>query len=798
MDDKTFRMLEFDKIRDILSTFAVSPQGKRLCKTLVPSVDKDTIKTLQAQVSEMRTLIERYENIPIYGISEIEDFVKKSEIQNTVLEPTQFLQIKDTLECAYNLKRYFLKYKDICPHIFEISQTIIEFRHIENEIKKAIGPQGEILDSASPELSSIRKKIKSLREHINNTLEKLLRKEDIKFIFQEPLITLRNNRYVLLIRSDSMGYLPGIVHDQSQSKATYFVEPFCIVEENNELNILRKDEQREIIRILFQLTSLIRENAKSILSNIKILSILDLIYAKAKLSIALNASSPRLNTRGEINLIKCRHPILLARYIKDESEENKIKEHWQFDQQGVVPIDILRDPQTKILIITGANAGGKTVALKTLGLFCLMFQAGLHIPVDNDSTLYIFQSIFADIGDEQAIEANLSTFSAHILRINYILQNTNESSLVLLDELGTGTDPVEGSALALAILDFLRSRGNFTVVTTHLNLLKTYAYLYKEAQNASVTFDPVTLKPTYYLVYGTPGISNTLAIAKNLGISDKILDAANMYLRDEDRQAGELIKGLQEMQNSLIEAKKEIEDIKAKAKSYEQNIKQILKILKTKRESLIKGFESKVKKKLREVEEYLTDILSKDIEKENAVTQIKEEVYKVKKRAYSLFPKLSFSSTEINSVQEGQVVRVSSLGKEGIVLDKDDKLKRADILVGNLRVKVPYKDLEQTQKHKVKLKSSFSKSWHGPVVEPVERVNIVGMKVEEAISVVDKAIDHALLGNVKTLEIIHGIGTGRLREAIINYLKEHKFVDNFKSAEPSKGGAGVTLVYIKG
>ena len=808
MDEHTLRVLEFEKIRLFLKQFATSEPGKRYCEQLSPSSQIGEVRTWLREVGELRQVISMEGDIPIHGIRDIEEKVKNAKIENFVLTSKELLEMQSVLEVARRIKRFFKRLKGDFPLLKKMTEKIIILDDLEKRIKTAIGSQGEILDTASPELGEIRRKLKQVREKIRQSLDRLLFQEEMQPVFQERFITLRNDRYVLPVKAECKNYLPGIVHDQSQSRATFFIEPLSIVDSNNELSLLLKDEANEEIKILSELTEGVRDRLSDILLDLDLVSRLDLIYAKAQLSEKLHATEPVLNNQGEIDLSRCRHPILLSTAkkveLKDEDRDlipvsgDSSLTIYDFDNSKVVPIDLKMEKVTDTLIITGANAGGKTVALKTLGLLTLMVQAGIHIPVALGSELSVFRSIFADIGDEQNIEGNLSTFSAHMVRINSILKETDPNMLVLLDELGSGTDPSEGAAIALAILDHLREKGAKSVITTHLNLLKTYAYLHSGVENISVEFDSVTLRPTFRLIYGIPGMSNALAIAGNLGVSPRILHDASQYLKEGDRQIVHLIKGLEERQKDLEMKEEEILKLKEMSIQYQNKAGELLNLIRSKKDKILTDYEAKVRGLVREVEEELKRIIAEARESKKAEMKETRVALKAVKEKVSAHLERGKPKKEIiQELKIGQRVIVLNVKKEGTVLGVDNSLKRAEVQLENMRIKASFEELELASGIRKEEEPSTG-SWRKVTIsQPSSKVNVIGMRVDEAIPVVEKAIDKALLNGLSEVEIIHGIGTGRLKKAIGEYLKEHSSVKEFKSGGSQKGGHGVTIVEIK-
>jgi len=814
MDKHTLTVLEFYKILSFLKQYVTSPQGSILCERLTPLNNLQEIKTLLTEVTEMKELLSIYDEIPIHGIKDIESLVLRTRVEEFYLEPQQFQEIRSTLETGRRLKTFLQATASKYSSLKNITSKILPLKEMEDAIRKTIGNQGEILDTASPALKTLRQKIKHLRLDIKNILEELLFRENFSFVFQEQLITIRNGRFVLPVKIDCKGYLPGVVHDQSHSKETYFIEPLSVVNLNNELQILRKEEIREEVRVLINLTKQVRENKAEILFDLSLLEKLDLIYAKAKFSIALNAREPVLNEEGYIKLNSCKHPILLASFEISPTSPNPSKEtpekvgRWVFDAPQVVPITLYMDRGIKTLIITGANAGGKTVTLKTLGILSLMAQTGMHIPVEEGSTLTVFHSIYADIGDEQNIEESLSTFSAHIRRLDQILNDADDRSLVLIDELGSGTDPSEGASIGLAVLDYIREHQSSIVITTHLTHLKTYAYLHKDVENISVEFDPVTLKPTYNLVYGMPGLSNAFAIARNLGMSTEILDNASNYLEEKDKHFLELTKGLEQGQIEVAEKKNEIAKLRDNVSLHENSIEALLKTIKSKKIKLLSEYETKFKQYLKDAESKLEKIVNEAKKKEQPVfKEANRAVREVKKEWKAHLPSSSEGRKPIEELKAGQFVKLLNFNQEGVVQKVDLNLRKAEILVGEIKIKTSFDAIEyikEKEVHEDKTSSPTKKppkkdlSTHIILEDEVsQKINAIGMTVDEALPIVDRAIDHALIRGLENIEIIHGLGTGRLKEAIRKHLKEHNYVKSFGSDEQSRGGAGVTLVQIQ-
>jgi DNA mismatch repair protein MutS2 len=531
MDDRSLKSLEFYHLIDILKEYSISPLGRKRCEALRPSKDLPSIQSRLAEVVELKKIFETEGEIPLRGLKDIEGIFQKLEVEGSVLDVRELLDLYEQVVLCRGLRRFFQRLENVrAPRLQEKISKLSYQKTLEKEILQAVNIRGEILDRASPALLDIRRRLGGMREKAKGVLESLLHQENLQPIFQEQLITIRNGRYVLPIKSDAERRLDGIIHDHSHSRMTYFLEPFQVVPLNNEINLLMGEEKEEEYRILADLSGKVREERQNLWNDFEILGELDLLYAMAKLSIRLKGVSPLLNEKGKIEMKDARNPLLT---LQRETQ--------------VVPITLRMGEGHRTLIVSGANAGGKTVALKTLGLLTLMVQSGLPLPVAEGSQVGIFQDIFAVIGDEQNIEENLSTFSSHLLHVNQILEKAGPHSLILLDELGVGTHAQEGCALAMGFLDRFRESGASVVVTTHFDRLKAYGYLHPDVENVAVEFDEKTLEPKYRLAYGSSGLSNAFLIAEKLGISAEVLGAARMHQEGSDeevRQALEALGGL--------------------------------------------------------------------------------------------------------------------------------------------------------------------------------------------------------------------------------------------------------------
>jgi DNA mismatch repair protein MutS2 len=607
-------------------------------------------------------------------------------------------------------------------------------------------------------LRQIRKEISRIRARIRLALEALWEQENFRKIFQEQIITLRNERYVVAVRAEFKNTLPGIIHDQSQSKATYFIEPFSTVEENNELNLLLKDEKEEERRILLALTGAVREKSDQIAQAVGVLAGLDLVFAKAKWARALRGTIPLLNDEGHWYLGDARHPLL--------------------ESKSAVPVDLRLANGQSTLIITGANTGGKTVALKTLGLLTLLAQSGIPIPASEGSEVAVFSKIFADIGDEQSLQDNLSTFSAWVLTISQIMKEADKSSLVLLDEVGGGTDPTEGAALAMALIDGLRAQGAKTVVTTHLHLLKAYGAIHPDVVNVSVEFNPETLRPTYRLLYGRPGESYALLMAEKLGIPHELVARANAYLGEGDRQAGELLQSLERTQREMEAKLQESQRMKQEAEIAREQAEEFLQRAQIEEKTILSQARKEAQELVRQAKEELRGLISEF--KAKGRTDVHRLAQRIKAEEEKITPRVpqerleGFPENDKGVPQQGW----GTGGKAGAF--------------GQLKGALGRKAGEGSKTPP----AGHPGLIHYQIPSAARELKVIGLRVEEALPLVDRAIDEAFLGGLKELEVIHGAGTGRLRKAIREHLREHAFVKAFLPGGPGRGGDGVTVVEI--
>jgi DNA mismatch repair protein MutS2 len=786
MDDRSLKVLEFNQLLEVLKTFSVSSLGRKRCEALRPSTDLPSIHSRLIEVLELKGVFETMGDIPLRGLKDIEGIFKRLEVEGSVLEVQEFLDLYRQIDLCKGLKRFFQKLKVIeAPHLQEKISKLSSLKTLEKEILQAINTKGEILDRASPTLKEIRRQLGEVREKAKAVLEHLLHREDLQSIFQEQFITLRNGRYVLLIKSDYKHRLRGIIHDQSQSRMSYFFEPLDVVNFNNEISILIGEEKEEENRILTDLSNRVREERQNLWNDFEILGELDLLYAMTKLSILLKGVEPLLNENGQIDMKDARNPILTLQ---------------KGDQ--VVPVHLRIGDRAKTLILSGANAGGKTVALKTLGLLTLMVQCGLPIPVKEGSQAAAFKNILAMVGDEQNIEENLSTFSSHLLHLNQILEKAGPRSLILLDELGVGTHASEGCALAMAFLDQFRQRGSSIVVTTHFDRLKAYGYLHSDVENVAVAFDEKTLEPKYTLLYGVSGLSNAFLVAEKLGISEEVLELARQHQDGGEQEVGRVLERLEKLKAEAEREQVQLLEMKEEAKRERQRLKELLEGIKKKRQEIFSQAEEKARRAIQKLEEELKEWVrqwkeEKSHAKSSRMTMPHREIQEVKERIFpSVRGRENIAGT--GGFQVGEHVKILSLRTHGVVTEVEESLKQVEVMTEKAKVMTSFSDIVKATEEEEK-RVGISKGFRQERVEEKiqSQLNVIGLTVEDALPRVDKFIDQALLHGLEKVRIIHGVGSGRLREAIGKYLHGHQGVKGFASGEPMRGGRGITEVELR-
>ena len=785
MQERSLKVLEFTKVRDQLIEHAASSLGIDRLKRLVPSTDFEEVVRLQAETDEASTVLRIKGNVPLSGIHDIRAHIKRSVIGG-VLSAHELVQIASTIHASRQMKRFI---EDIAeerteiPILIEHVDRIIPLAHLEESIKLAIDEGGEVLDSASVLLRSLRQQLRSNEARVREKLESMIRSSNAAKMLSDSIVTIRNDRFVIPVKQEYRGHYGGIIHDQSSSGQTLFIEPQVIVQLNNQLQDIRVKEQLEIERILTELSAKTAEFEAELQVIVEVLANLDFIFAKARYGRKIKASMPNMNNEGRIALYKARHPLIPI----DE----------------VVANDILLGKEYTTIVITGPNTGGKTVTLKTLGLCSLMAQAGLQVPALDGSELAVFDAIYADIGDEQSIEQSLSTFSSHMVNIVDILERVDFNSLVLFDELGAGTDPQEGAALAISILDEVHHRGARVIATTHYPELKAYGYNREGVLNASVEFDVETLSPTYKLLLGVPGRSNAFEISKRLGLNDRVIQAARSHVSEDSNQIDKMIASLEDSKRQAEIEHEEARDYLRQAEHLHQDMqKQMIEFYENKDSMLEKAAEQAgeiLEEAKSEAEKVIRDLRKMRIEKH---ADIKEhELIDAKRRLEAATPEIKKSSTQMNkktkkhTLTPGDEVKVLTFGQKGTLLEKVSDTEW-QVQIGILKMKVKEKDLEyiSTPKPVETRPMAIVQGRDGDVKLELD---LRGERYEAALSRVEKYIDDALLSNYPRVSIIHGKGTGALRQGVQEYLRNHRSVKKIRFGEAGEGGSGVTIVEFK-
>lgn len=789
MNEKSLRVLEYDKIIDKLESEATSHLGKALCNSLKPTTEQEVIEAAIAETSEAVELMIKFSNPPIGPIYDLGHHVKIAEI-GSMLMPAQLLQVSDSLRTARTLKQYLLKSIDTAetyPTLKALASVLVTLKPIEDAINTAIIGENQVSDNASPALRKIRREIESKNASVKSKLEHLVRDQDSKKYLQDSLVTIRQDRFVVPVKSEYKGMVKGLVHDQSSSGSTLYIEPFAVVELNNEIRELKMKEQAEIERILLELTGLIGEQPEAVRSNQDALATLDFIFAKGKLALSMKAVEPEINKNGRVRLKNGRHPLI--------------------DPLKVVPSNFWIGEHFKTLLITGPNTGGKTVTLKTVGLLTLMMQSGLHVPADFGTKMAIFDGVYADIGDEQSIEQSLSTFSSHMTNIVEILNHASKNSLVLFDELGAGTDPTEGAALAKAILDKLYKWQVTTIATTHYSELKEYALVTEGVENASVEFDIQTLSPTYRLLIGVPGKSNAFEISRKLGLSAEIIEEAKSMIATENIQFEDVLARVESSRKAADDERDLALRLRLDAEQIKKRLAEREDKLNTQKEKILEQAKEEARKVLKAAKDE-ADALAKEIR------QIGNNVQKTDaKRVEAMRRQIKEKVDDLNQVEVdgedyvyselpsqlkiGDSVKVLSLGQIGTVATLPDKNGEVAVQVGIMKVNVPLTQLKLAEAYVEKKPKRQAKTNMMRSASVKNEVDLRGLNVDEAMLILDKYLDEAYLAHHQSVRIIHGVGTGALKAGLQKFFRGHHHVKTFRPGGYGEGGLGVTVIELK-
>jgi len=785
VNEKALHTLEYDKIIRRLTGLAATSLGREEAEKLTPSRELEIVKRRLAATDEASRAVSLKGAPPFGGITDIRSSLQRAKLQG-MLQPPELMEVAQFIMGSRRLNRFIASAGEETelPLLSDLCEPLTDFKALEDEIRRCIDEQGDVLDSASPELASMRRDIRVNEGRAREKLESLIRSSSVQKMLQETLITMRNDRYVIPVKQEYRAHFGGIVHDQSGSGATLFIEPEAVVQMNNKLRELKIKEQNEVERILRKLTAEVGERADLLAGDAEILGIIDFVFAKASLAHALSATLPVMNDEGKIVLYKGRHPLL--------------------DIKTAVPIDIELGESYTSIIVTGPNTGGKTVSLKTIGLLSLMAMSGLFVPAEDGSRLCVFDGIYADIGDEQSIEQSLSTFSSHMTNLISMLGQVTSRSLVLLDELGAGTDPAEGSALAIAILEHLQKLGCRLIATTHYSELKAYAYNREGITNASMEFDVATLRPTYRLLVGVPGRSNAFAIAERLGLPKSIIDHARGEVSEDELKVDSMIASLEQDRLQAETERRTAEMLRLETEKLRKEIQEERFKLQEQKAKLLEAAREEARQQVakarREAEEIIADLRRLALEEGASVKEHK--LIEAKKRLEEAVPDPVSRPTRQGGAKPAKIVagdevKVHSLnGQKGHVVELVGS-GEAVVQLGILKMKVSLSDLEP-----MRSASSAKTPAQATTVKRSRDENIRteldlrGMALDEALMEVDRFLDEAFLGNLGQVYIIHGKGTGALRSGIQDFLRRHKHVKSYRLGQFGEGGAGVSVAEL--
>ncbi len=794
MNPKALKTLEYNKIIDKLTEFAGSALAKEMCRNLQPSTDLYEIQALQKETSDALSRIYQKGAVSFRGVRDIRGSIKRLEI-GAIIGINELLSICSLLEVCSKVKAYSrndrdLDFEDSLEAMFQALQPLTP---VSSEIRRCIASEEELNDDASPALFKIRRSMRQINDKVHAQLQTMVNGSARTYL-QDAVVTMRNGRYCIPVKAEHRGQIPGMIHDQSSTGSTLFVEPMAVIKLNNDLRELELKEEKEIEMILATLSARCGEETEALRDDLDLLTKLDFIFARAQLSRSMNGTQPDFNEEGRILIKKGRHPLL--------------------DKKKVVPIDIQLGKDFELLIITGPNTGGKTVSLKTVGLFTLMGQAGLHIPAFDHSELSVFHEVFADIGDEQSIEQSLSTFSAHMTNTVSILKEADDRSLVLFDELGAGTDPTEGAALAIAILSNLHRRGSRVMATTHYSELKVFALSTPGVENGCCEFDVETLRPTYRLLIGVPGKSNAFAISQKLGLSQDIIEEAKTHLTKQDEDFEDLLADLEQKRVTIEQERDQINSYKEEIRELKQRLESKQEKLDLSRDKILREANEQARNILQEAKDYAdttirnfqkygkaAGVSAKDMEKERGKLREKMSTVDKKLSAKNAAPKKSHKQLTAKDLHIGDSIKVLSLNLKGTVSTLPDAKGNLFVQMGILRSQVNIRDLEKLD-DTVITGGNFSKTGSGKIkmsksASVSTEINLLGKTVDEAIMELDKYLDDAYIAHLPSVRIVHGKGTGALRKGVHNYLRRQKHVKSYRLGEFGEGDAGVTIVEFK-
>ena len=793
MNQKALETLEYKKIIAQLKREMGSAASAKLADELTPLTSEKIIKEELRSTTEAVDLIVRKGPLPTGGLYDIREALLLAK-KGGSLTMRQLLEVQNVLGISSEVVAFM--HDDALPelkYIGEMVDLIVEFTALEKEISRCILTEDEMADNASPKLKDIRRSIHQQNQAIKNKLSRIITSSSNKTYLQDTIVTMRDGRYVIPVKQEYRSFFPGMVHDQSKGGATLFIEPQGVVELNNKLRELEVEEQLEIARILAELSSRVAEHYREIRSNLELLIKLDFIMAKGKLSCKMHASEPKIDADGELRLISARHPLI--------------------EYKKAVPVDIRIGGDYRTLIITGPNTGGKTVSLKTAGLLVMMAQSGLHIPASHASTLPIFGEVFADIGDEQSIEQSLSTFSSHMKNIVSIIDKASYDSLVLVDELGAGTDPTEGAALAIAILERFYDSGALTMATTHYNELKKYALATSGVENAAMEFDVETLTPTYRLLIGVPGKSNAFEISKKLGLSESVIERASEHIKHGDMEFENVISSIEDDKRKAAADRLDAESMRAEIEERLKKLEEKEKAISEKRADIISEAKREARELLRETKSAVKDV-QKDLrrlQKSGAHTNLNTGALEKSRRKINeaedlvsekVVKQVNSEPVSADTLKIGDRVKLLTIGQNGTILSLPDEKGNLMINIGALKVKARLQDLMLINEGKDRKPQAKSSSKYGSLLRSKSSsvsasINVMGKNLEDALADVEKYLDDVYMAGLDMVSIIHGRGGGILKDGIRQMLKRKKYVDSYGAASYNDGGEGVTVVRMK-
>lgn len=793
MNQKALETLEYKKIIAQLKREMGSAASAKLADELTPLTSEKIIKEELRSTTEAVDLIVRKGPLPTGGLYDIREALLLAK-KGGSLTMRQLLEVQNVLGISSEVVAFM--HDDALPelkYIGEMVDLIVEFTALEKEISRCILTEDEMADNASPKLKDIRRSIHQQNQAIKNKLSRIITSSSNKTYLQDAIVTMRDGRYVIPVKQEYRSFFPGMVHDQSKGGATLFIEPQGVVDLNNKLRELEVEEQLEIARILAELSSRVAEHYREIRSNLELLTKLDFIMAKGKLSCKMHASEPKIDADGELRLISARHPLI--------------------EYKKAVPVDIRIGGDYRTLIITGPNTGGKTVSLKTAGLLVMMAQSGLHIPASHASTLPIFGEVFADIGDEQSIEQSLSTFSSHMKNIVSIIDKASYDSLVLVDELGAGTDPTEGAALAIAILERFYDSGALTMATTHYNELKKYALATSGVENAAMEFDVETLTPTYRLLIGVPGKSNAFEISKKLGLSESVIERASEHIKHGDMEFENVISSIEDDKRKAAADRLDAESMRAEIEERLKKLEEKEKAISEKRADIIAEAKREARELLRETKSAVKDV-QKDLrrlQKSGAHTNLNTGALEKSRRKINeaedlvsekVVKQVNSEPVSADTLKIGDRVKLLTIGQNGTILSLPDEKGNLMINIGALKVKARLQDLMLINEGKDRKPQAKSSSKYGSLLRSKSSsvsasINVMGKNLEDALADVEKYLDDVYMAGLDMVSIIHGRGGGILKDGIRQMLKRKKYVDSYGAASYNDGGDGVTIVRMK-